>query len=311
MGAPYFYDYINSMVSQVSPGTIHCKNTVLQQYFARYYLQRAMSVFKWALPDEWNSDYVKYIAYTRGYFTVFNAYRDGLGVIPQQGTLTGYGIYYDPTHIRVANPVFSSDYDLEIGTDCTVVKLQPGYCGIMDIVNYYADMAAMCSEAAGVNLFNSKVGYIFFTKDKSASIKAQALFDKIASGTPMVVNSGLQKNGIDNDAKNWEVFDADIKNHYIVDMIQDAARRFEMEFDTLIGIPNANTQKKERLITDEVRQNDFETRSICTGWLESLQHGFKQTNEMFGLNLSVDWRDDLKGGVGIGGGGKTVSDGTV
>lgn len=42
-------------------------------------------------------------------------------------------------------------------------------------------------------------------------------------------------------------------------------------FDTDIGIPNANTDKRERLITDEVNSNNAETLSKCALWLDQCQ----------------------------------------
>lgn len=50
-GAPYFYDYINAETSQVTPSTIHVRNTALSAFFRRYLFQKAMSVFKWNLPE--------------------------------------------------------------------------------------------------------------------------------------------------------------------------------------------------------------------------------------------------------------------
>lgn len=61
-------------------------------------------------------------------------------------------------------------------------------------------------------------------------------------------------------------------------------------FLTAIGIPNANTDKRERLITDEVNSNNIETMTLCDQWLENLQHGCKKVNKMFGLNVSVRFR---------------------
>ena len=61
-------------------------------------------------------------------------------------------------------------------------------------------------------------------------------------------------------------------------------------FDTEIGIPNANTDKRERLVTDEVNANNVETASRCEMWLESIKAGMEKANNMFGLSLDVDWR---------------------
>ena len=86
-----------------------------------------------------------------------------------------------------------------------------------------------------------------------------------------------------------------IKENYIVpEMLADLRKIVEM-FDTEIGIPNANTDKRERLITDEVNANNFETKSKCELWLENLKECCEKANEMFGLDMSVDWREQEGG----------------
>lgn len=86
-------------------------------------------------------------------------------------------------------------------------------------------------------------------------------------------------------------------------------RKIEQMFATDIGIPNANTDKKERMIVDEVNSNNFETQSRCDMWLMSMQKEFEKANKMFGLNLSVDWRN-IERGASIGT-GNTINNGTV
>ena len=118
------------------------------------------------------------------------------------------------------------------------------------------------------------------------------MFDQIGSGEPAVF---IDKNLLTDEGKpNWFTFSQNIKENYIVpDMLSDL-RKIEAMFDTDVGIPNANTDKKERLITDEVNANNFETRSKCELWLENLKACAEETNAMFGTAISVDWRDDLK-----------------
>ena len=67
-------------------------------------------------------------------------------------------------------------------------------------------------------------------------------------------------------------------------------RKIETMFDTDIGVPNANTDKRERLISDEVNANNVETYSKCSLWLEQLQASCKEAEAMFGVKISVDWR---------------------
>ena len=71
-------------------------------------------------------------------------------------------------------------------------------------------------------------------------------------------------------------------------------RKIMAQFDTEIGIPNANTDKRERLVTDEVNANNVETTTRCELWLDSLKECAEKTNEMFGTDVTVDWRNDPK-----------------
>ena len=57
IGAPVMYNYINQYNSSICPSTNHCKNTQLFWYFQRYLLQKAISVMKWEVPDNWDKDY--------------------------------------------------------------------------------------------------------------------------------------------------------------------------------------------------------------------------------------------------------------
>ena len=71
-GAPFFYDHANAMVSQVTPNTVHVKNVGLTRFFQRYLLQKAISVFKWKLPENWSRDYFLYVLYCWGFIAIVN-----------------------------------------------------------------------------------------------------------------------------------------------------------------------------------------------------------------------------------------------
>lgn len=285
---PVEYDYVNQYNSRFSPSTIHARNTGLSRYYQRYLLQKALSVFKWNLPEKWSADYFLYTLYCRGYIAIIET--DKFGVIPQGGALYGYDVFYQPTNIIVSNPLLRGIIQPRIGTECAVIKLQPDFGGIMDIVSYYADMMAVCSEAVAVNVMNSKLSYVFSAKNKPQAESYKKMFDDVASGELAVV---IDKNLFDDEGKPcWQPFNNNVKESYIATDILSDMRKIEAMFDTDIGIPSANTDKKERLITDEVNANNVETASKCEVWLETLKKGIAVANNLFGLTLAVDWRVD-------------------
>lgn len=280
------YNYINMENSQVNPSTVHVRNTGLQRFFARYLLQRAMSVFKWEMPEQWSRDYFLYSLYCYGYVTVINTNK--FGVIPQHCSLRGYDVFYRPNEVVVANPLFSGIQTARIGVNCTLFRLQPDYGGIMDLVNYYADQMALCSESISINLINSHVSYAFVTKSKSGAETMKKVFDRVSSGDPAVF---FDKDVMGDDGTpSWFPFFQNVGQNYIADKVLSDMRKLVAMFDTEIGIPNANTDKKERLVTDEVNANNVETESKVAVWLEQLQKTCEDTREMFGIDVSVDWR---------------------
>ena len=290
LSVPMGYDNKNLYNASISPSTVHCRNTNLQFYFRRYLMQKAISVFKWDIPDTWDKDYFLYTLYGYGYCAVINT--EEFGVIPQWGALGGYNVFYRPTYVIITNPLIKELKKPTIGVDCTIIKLQPDYGSITDLVNYYADMLALCAESVGINLVNSHVAHVFPAANKATAESYKKMFDKISSGEPAVV---VDKNLFsDTGEPTWTPFQANLQQEYIADNILSDMRKIEAMFDTDVGIPNANTDKKERLVTDEVNANNVETATRCELWLENLKMACERTNAMFGINVSVDWRVDPK-----------------
>lgn len=282
---PYDYQTMNYYNSQRSPSTVHCKNTRLRRYFRKYLFQKAISVFKWTIPEAWDKDYFLYTLYGLGYIAVVNT--DKFGTVCQGGALGGYNLYYRPKYIIITNPLLGT-IQADIDTECALIKLQPDYTSIMDIVGYYADQLALASESLGINLVNVKTGTVFGADGKAQADSYKKMYDTLNSGEPAVV---IGKKLLDEQGKpTWFPFVQDVKSSYVVSDILSDMRKIESMFDTEIGIPNANTDKKERLITDEVNANNIETATRCELWLESIKKGLTKANDMFKLELSVDWR---------------------
>lgn len=284
---PFSFDYINYETSRNNPSTVHCRNSRLSKFFERYLLQKAMSPFKFTLPESWAENYFTYVLYCFGFISVFNT--DRFGVIPQACGLRGYNIMYQPTHAVITNPLFKKTYDLKIGVQCEVVKLQPDYGSVLDMVTFYSDMLALCAESAGVNLVNSKLSYVFAADGKNTSESLKKLYDKIASGEPAAI---VDKTLFNPDGRpRWQYFSQNVSQNYIVDKLLSDMRKIENMFCTAVGIPNSNIDKKERMITDEVNSNNVETRSLVSVWFDSVNKSFEKINEMFGLNLKIEWRE--------------------
>lgn len=284
---PASYDYINAYNHQYSPSTIHVKETGLSWYFKRYLIQKIISVFKFeGIPENWAKDYFLYTLFVFGYCAVINTNK--YGIIPQHCTLSGYNIYYRPNRAIITNPLFKRTIEARIGIDTELVRMSPDWCGVWDIVEYYADLMALTSETVAVNLINSKFSYVFGAEDKTSAESLKKLYDQIASGEPAAFAD--KKLFTDDGSPSWTLFSQNLKQNYIAgDLLEDLAK-IDSRFNTEIGIPNVNIAKASGVGAAEVMANNVDTQSKAELWLETIRDSLNKVNNMFGLNISVSLR---------------------
>ena len=288
--APYSYNFINEYNSVVSPSTVHIKNTGLARFFKRYLLQEAISRYKFTLPENWDYNYFTSVLFVIGFIFGFDR-ETKFGLIPQHGFVGGRNVQYQPYYATISNPLFDrGSYRLIIGEECSIIKLQPDYCGLYDIVDYYGDLMAITAETIGVNIFNSKMSLVFAAANKAMAESYKKLYDSFGSGEPAVFADA--KLFDDEGNLRYSVISQDVGGNFIADKLLNCLGAIRNKFLTDIGIPNANTDKRERLNETEVNSNNIETASKAYLWLETMKRGFKQTRDMFGLSeseLDVDW----------------------
>ena len=62
---------------------------------------------------------------------------------------------------------------------------------------------------------------------------------------------------------------------------------------TLLGIQNTNSDKRERMVVDEVNANDGQVKAARNVALMVRQEAANQINRMYpGLNVQVDWNEE-------------------
>lgn len=269
------------------PSTVHLDSKITRFHY-NYLLNRAISKFRWKLPEYISRNYFLHTMYVIGYGFVFNT--EKYGTIFNHGTLDGYDVFYQPANAVISNPLLGKTVTLRIGEDCSIIKLNLRYIGIVDICRYYAELLAMASSALQTNLINSKFAYIFGAKNNTVAQTFKKMYDDIASGQPAVfVDKKLYD---DNGNLSVQVFTEDVKSVYIGDQLLKDIRNILNDFDSLVGISNANIEKRERLNKDEVNANNFETNAICYVQYDTLKETIKKSNEMFpNYTFEVNYRE--------------------
>ena len=81
---------------------------------------------------------------------------------------------------------------------------------------------------------------------------------------------------------------------YVADKLYTLKTQKWNEALTYLGISNVNITKRERLITDEVTRNQGGTIASRYSRLESRRQACAKINEMFGLDIQCDYREDYQ-----------------
>lgn len=272
-----FQDLFNQFFARKPKDVDGIANTSAMYYRIKL-LKLILQRFEFAgLPETWDSDYFLEHLFLDGVICITDT---SAGVLALKTGVTGIGIFDQPTECIIVNPVLGQ-MRRTINEDCALIKIQLDYQGVGWILNRYSTLLAMCDSSIAVNLLNTKATFVFGATSKGQAETFKAIFDKIAMGEPAVFTTENNTTLIKE-----QMFTMPAKENFIADDVQLLKRKIINEFLTDIGISNANTDKRERLVTDEVNANNNEIVANIQHWHDNINEGLNKANELFGLNLS-------------------------
>jgi hypothetical protein len=229
----------------------------------------------------WDKDYIREGLLINGYFTVTN---DDNGILlPLKCGVSGVNVFNRGTTTIIANPVVGS-FNRTIGVDCELVYLQQKqgsrFRSLKPIITLYAQKLANCDAAIDINLFNSRLPFIFQASDQTVADSFKAMYDEISQGNPAIfVDENMGKLLQNESGSNVIVFKG--KENFIADVVQNEKMQILNEFLTTIGINTANTTKRERQVVDEVNANNVEIQASIKLWKQNVEEGCDRVNAMF------------------------------
>ena len=242
----------------------------------------------------WDVDALKYGLFFLGYMGVFES--RSYGVVPQPGTIAGFGLQYQPTGFIVNTPYLQFGRPLRIGVECELIKLTPDYTGVMDIITKYAAELKELDTSIRSAARNSRIAFALVADSDKSARTLKAIRERIINGEDAIIDEKLIRNKADSDQLPWHEFDQDLKRNYILGDLLEARRNTLVDFYREIGVRMLD-DKKERMITGEVAAGNAETFIRSEVWAESLKTSLAKVNAMFGTSISMEINEpDLPGG---------------
>jgi len=255
----------------------------------RYLYNKLYSVFKFTLPEGWELNYFRFWLFHYGSISVI--YTNEFGWVAQPYSIKKLNIYYNPEVIEVYNQHINTPKTGIIGGNAAIIKCFDDYFSFDDLVSKYAVMLSQIDRSINVNLMNSNVTALFEAESKKQAEELKMAYQEATEGKPLVTINKDVMNG-----KGLTTLFPAVNGNFIVDKLLTARRSIVNQFLTEVGIRNANYDKKERLNSMEVSENNDETRAIVSVVFENLKESFRIVKLVSDLNIDVELAYDYSSG---------------
>lgn len=296
-----FYNY-GGMYLPTAPPFLNNSPNASMDYWSRSLFQRLTALIDFEnLPERapgqygWDKDALKYGLFMRGFQVVFRSSK--YGVVPQPGTVTGFGLQYQPSGAIVNTPYFQFSKPLKIGVDCEILRMTPDYMGVFDIITKYSAELKEIDTSIRSASRNSRIAYALVADSDKSARTLKAIRERIINGEDAIIDEKIMRDKMNPDNPPWYQFDQDLKKNYILSDLLEARRTTMVDFYREIGVRMID-DKKERMITSEVDAGNAETFIRAEVWIESLKESCEQVNKTYGLNITpILNRPDIPGGM--------------
>lgn len=254
--------------------------------FLQYYewlTDLAVSMFEWQnLPDEIDERYLELALYASGQAVFF--YDDVMGYMALRCTTSGLFNPYGIPKERVA--IGYNGYQKNVNDENSVMIFN-NYMRrpTMPVMEQYAARLANLERAIDVNT-NAQKTPILLTCEESQKLTLETVYQKYDGNEPVIYGyKAINPDSIKAISTGAPLVAPDL---------YELKTQIWNEAITRIGISNINSQKRERMITDEVVRNMGATISSRYSRLEMRKKAARQINKMFGLNIDVVFREDFQ-----------------
>lgn len=257
-------------------------NSTFRQYYNRL-VELSISMFEWKnLPDSVDPRFLELTLFTDGQAVFFED--EVLGYLALQNAMGGgFDVYRIPTNRR-AYAVNGYQKQLD-ENDSVIIYNNYLHTNSMLDVQMFAKRLYNLDRAIDVNA-NAQKTPILLLCDDSERLTLENMYMQYDGNKPVIKGvKGLNPNA-------FTVLKTDAP--YVADKLYQLKTQIWNEALTYLGISNINITKKERLITDEVTRNQGGTIASRYSRLQARREACKKINEMFGLDIWCDYREDFQ-----------------
>lgn len=245
----------------------------------------AVSLFTW-------KDLDKYAGFGASRFLELSLYEDGRGVFIKDDEL-GYmalkvnpsdklNVYQLPTKVMAWSIGYNKNYDFDDVIYIMNNELQKPTREFMELFGY---RLYETERTIDINLQAQKTP-ILIEGDTKTILTLKNVYMQYSGNTPFIF--GNKQFDISN---KLNVLKTDAP--YIIDKLDVHKHQIFNDALTVLGIDNANTDKKERLITNEVESNEQLITYYLNCFYKTRKKACEDIKEKFGIDISIELNKDI------------------
>lgn len=259
-------------------------NTLTYTQYLRRLMELSMSMFAWKnLPNTVDPRYIELRLFETGSVVFFKD--DVLGELCldciQQGNFDVYG---NPI-TRRAYSCYNNYQKVLSNKDSVIIWNNYLRTNSVTDIQLYAKRLWDLDRSVDVNAKAQKTPVLIQCNEKQ-KLSMKNLYMQYDGNTPVIfADNNIDINGV-------KVISTQAP--YVADKLYQLKNQIWNEALTYLGISNLNINKQERLITDEVSSSQGSTISSRYSRLECRKQAVEKINEMFGLDIEVDYRKDYQ-----------------
>jgi hypothetical protein len=238
----------------------------------------ALSLFEWEnLPDSCNARFLELSLYAYG--RALFIYDDELGYLNMKCTPSGTLNNYDePVSFTAYSTIYQKDF---LRDNCVLIRNNYLERPTDNSVVLFASRLTEAERTIDTNIKAQKTPVLIRCDDKDR-LTMKNLYKDYEGNEPFILGGkALNLEGL-------KVLKTDAP--FVADKVQNYKHEIWNEALTFFGVNNANSDKRERLITDEVNANNEVISINAQAMLLTRLEACKWINEKYGLNVSVKMR---------------------